>query len=280
MLRSLILSTSCLLPFLLSPAEAVTFASGANATSTRISVAGAVVADALVAPVSGSGAPAFDRTGGVAAIDQNFTLASGVTGTATQALQTGVVTTEAKSAAPAETRAIGTVTLNDVSSTLASKLVADLLPVAALGLTADTLTSTTIAGIDAAGNLYGSGSSSITNLALGGSALGALTVNGALYSNPAANTVLLSLANLKVTLNEQLRTRNASGLFMQTNAVHIALNNYSLAGKLLTGDVVLGHSEASVTGVPEPGTWATMLIGFGAVGFAMRGRRQPATTFA
>jgi hypothetical protein len=27
--------------------------------------------------------------------------------------------------------------------------------------------------------------------------------------------------------------------------------------------------------VPEPGTWATMLLGFGAVGFAMRRRRTP-----
>ena len=29
--------------------------------------------------------------------------------------------------------------------------------------------------------------------------------------------------------------------------------------------------------VPEPGTWAMMLLGFGAVGFAMRRRRQPKT---
>ena len=29
-------------------------------------------------------------------------------------------------------------------------------------------------------------------------------------------------------------------------------------------------------GVPEPGTWAMMLLGFGAVGFSLRRRRQPA----
>ena len=28
--------------------------------------------------------------------------------------------------------------------------------------------------------------------------------------------------------------------------------------------------------VPEPGTWAMMLLGFGAVGFSMRRRRRPA----
>ena len=32
---------------------------------------------------------------------------------------------------------------------------------------------------------------------------------------------------------------------------------------------------STVPGVPEPGTWAMMLLGFGAVGFAMRRRRQP-----
>ena len=29
------------------------------------------------------------------------------------------------------------------------------------------------------------------------------------------------------------------------------------------------------TAVPEPGTWAMMLLGFGATGFAMRRRRKP-----
>ena len=32
----------------------------------------------------------------------------------------------------------------------------------------------------------------------------------------------------------------------------------------------------SFAAVPEPGTWAMMLLGFGAVGFAMRRRRRPA----
>ena len=31
----------------------------------------------------------------------------------------------------------------------------------------------------------------------------------------------------------------------------------------------------AINAVPEPATWAMMLLGFGAVGFAMRRRRQP-----
>ena len=38
-----------------------------------------------------------------------------------------------------------------------------------------------------------------------------------------------------------------------------------------TGNIAL----SVIPGVPEPGTWALMLLGFGAVGTAMRRRRQP-----
>ena len=41
-----------------------------------------------------------------------------------------------------------------------------------------------------------------------------------------------------------------------------------------------GSSTGQVTNVPEPSTWAMMLIGFGATGVAMRRRRRPQPAFA
>ena len=36
----------------------------------------------------------------------------------------------------------------------------------------------------------------------------------------------------------------------------------------------------AVNAVPEPGTWAMMLLGFGAIGYGMRRRRAPARLLA
>ena len=37
-----------------------------------------------------------------------------------------------------------------------------------------------------------------------------------------------------------------------------------------------GSTDAGVPPIPEPATWAMMLLGFGAAGFALRRRRRPA----
>ena len=38
-----------------------------------------------------------------------------------------------------------------------------------------------------------------------------------------------------------------------------------------------GFTTTVVSGVPEPTTWACMLVGFGAVGYSMRNKRRKVT---
>jgi hypothetical protein len=57
----------------------------------------------------------------------------------------------------------------------------------------------------------------------------------------------------------------------------LTLDTVSFSGSLALGETVLrqditGRLQAAV---PEPGTWALMLLGFGGIGFAMRRRQKP-----
>lgn len=48
---------------------------------------------------------------------------------------------------------------------------------------------------------------------------------------------------------------------------------FNLSGGFTAGPATLTITRAAVAAVPEPGTWAMMLIGFGAMGVSMRRRR-------
>ncbi len=70
-----------------------------------------------------------------------------------------------------------------------------------------------------------------------------------------------------------------TGTGISTNAIYIGFNNFAAGTGLVNGSVTLGHSEAFASAavapaVPEPATWAMMLIGFGAIGVAMRRSRK------
>ena len=52
---------------------------------------------------------------------------------------------------------------------------------------------------------------------------------------------------------------------------------FNLSGGFLAGPATLTITQAAVGGVPEPGTWAMMLLGFGGMGVAMRRRRRAGT---
>ena len=77
---------------------------------------------------------------------------------------------------------------------------------------------------------------------------------------------------------------NADGVFTGTtgdDAFYGATNAGGISYLTITdpGGIEIDQIQygllAQVAGVPEPGTWAMMLLGFGAVGFAMRRRRTP-----
>ena len=58
---------------------------------------------------------------------------------------------------------------------------------------------------------------------------------------------------------------------------NLAAGNYRLTidGTSPNSGSFTGNVRISTAAVPEPGTWALMLLGFGAVGFAMRRTRRP-----
>ena len=74
-------------------------------------------------------------------------------------------------------------------------------------------------------------------------------------------------------------------LFSVTGSGIFALNQFDSVGTSV-GDLTFNQSSdvlfsgrigAVQAGVPEPGTWAMMLLGFGVVGGAMRYRRRKTT---
>jgi hypothetical protein len=61
---------------------------------------------------------------------------------------------------------------------------------------------------------------------------------------------------------------NLSSLFLEAGTYTLTINGNNSSTGSLGGTV-------TINAVPEPGTWAMMLLGFGAAGFAMRRRRAP-----
>lgn len=254
--------------------------SAADAASVNLSVADTVKADVKLAPVSGTAPPSYNNNATLLTINEGVSLFTGLV-SGNEGLTTGVVHSHAASAGV--TSATGSTDIDNAGFGLTSSLL-NALPLVGLGLSADTITSTTTAGINSSG-LYAFGDSTIENLGLQGSILAGLGIDVSLFADPNPNTSLLVLPGLKIVLNEQSTTQTADSISMFTNAIHVSLNDYLFQGKLLNGDVILGHSEASVTGyagaVPEPATWALMILGFGVAGQSLRtARRREQTALA
>ena len=61
---------------------------------------------------------------------------------------------------------------------------------------------------------------------------------------------------------------NLSSLYLEAGQYTLTINGNNNSTGSLGGTV-------TINAVPEPGTWAMMLLGFGAAGYAMRRRRAP-----
>lgn len=261
-------------------AAAPVVSSSAYGISADLSVAGVV--GAHVGPLSASSGSAgadYAVHNSVATVNENLTLLANPLLSAHQTLHAGVLTSDAQGAAGANPAADASASIAHFSTALTSQAL--FVPVLTLlGLSADTIRSTSAVG--SAGGLDATGSSTLAGLSLDGLGIAGLSIDGSLFVNPNANTVLVDILGLRIVLNEQIRTGDGlSALGIETNALHISFDNFLLGTNLLNGDVIAGHSQASITGyepaapaVPEPASWALMIAGFGLIGTALRRRHR------
>ena len=109
-----------------------------------------------------------------------------------------------------------------------------------------------------------------------GFTLTSIDISSVATSNPLTNidftTVTFNGVNFNLILSGTQEFRNLLNQTIVAGGNNtIAVTGTSGGGAAFSG----GLSFAAQAAVPEPGTWAMMLLGFGAIGFAMRRRRQP-----
>lgn len=115
-----------------------------------------------------------------------------------------------------------------------------------------TLTSTTIgSSAEVTGNIGALGASG--GAVLEDLAISVLGVPLVIPVDPAPNTVLIDSAGVRIVLNEQSSSGdgvNVRGI--EVNAIHVEFTNAALGLGLLNGDIVISHSEAALSAIPEP----------------------------
>lgn len=260
---------------------AMTIDSSAYALSASLSAAGGA-ALVNIGPVSASGgsAPgAYADSASLASLNQNLLLGGFGLLNVRQRINAGILQSSSSSDYPATPTGTASASVANAGLGLTTQALF-LPPVTILGLSADTILSTT--SVSAEGGLSAAGSSTIAGLDLTGLGLGGLLFDGSLFVNPDPNTVLLDLLGLRIVLNEQIWSGDGvTDLGLSTNALRLSFSDFLLGGRLVTGDIILGHSSASIRGyevtppagaVPEPESWALLIAGFGLIGAAMRRR--------
>ena len=134
-----------------------------------------------------------------------------------------------------------------------------------------TLTATTVSAASATlgdtGVFAALGDSTLENLAINvmGNQLN-------IPVDPAPNTVLFDLLGVRIVLNEQLTSVTNDDALQLKKAIHITLYNVAGLGGVVSGDIVIAHSQANMSTVPEPGTF--IALGAGLLGLAFARRRR------
>lgn len=98
------------------------------------------------------------------------------------------------------------------------------------------------------------------------------------YITPSNNTVgnpfTLSLASsAPLSTTSFSPTSTAFSPYTSSFVASSTSDTLTFKGSALPGDATVGLDEISVA-VPEPATWAMMIIGFAMIGFGLRGRRK------
>jgi len=97
------------------------------------------------------------------------------------------------------------------------------------------------------------------------------------FTNASFNGLIFTSSNFNLIDSITIgATTNLAGFDLSRVSIVDDELRLNFAGLTYNTDTVIG---LNFTPVPEPGTWAMMLLGFGAVGFAMRRRKQTGLAF-
>lgn len=240
----------------ISPASAAvtSITSSSTVLDIGLTVLGTPISVGPIYPASGAAPPAYSNSNGFASLTVSsgpFTLTTGLlSDTASGNTATGIGTAS--------------------SSVADFSLVIQSGPITYLSFVASAVGSTS--SVNSAPSATGSSTLADATLTVLGSSV-------SIGINPSPNDVIFDAGGLSIILNKQAPDPEESA-GITTDAIAIVFSSFPAGFNLVNGSIDVAQSFASinVTPVPEPATWAMMLIGFTGLGFGVyrRTRTTPA----